>query len=153
MNVGRCLWKKATACKSSSQLAAIRRGALFGMEAPIAVAAGDTGNVHVVPSSEAWRNKFSELTSNPKKLAVVDFTAAWCPPCKMIAPFFNDLSKTYDSVVFLKVDVDQLQDVAAEWRIEGMPTFVFMLAGKEVHRIVGANKPELEAKLMQFAKS
>ncbi|EFJ33290.1 hypothetical protein SELMODRAFT_84729 [Selaginella moellendorffii] len=122
------------------------------MEAPIAVAAGDTGNVHVVPSSEAWRNKFSELTSNPKKLvsAVVDFTAAWCPPCKMIAPFFNDLSKTYDSVVFLKVDVDQLQ---ASFLIEGMPTFVFMLAGKEVHRIVGANKPELEAKLMQFAKS
>lgn len=40
---------------------------------------------------------------------IVDFTATWCGPCRMIAPFFQELSEKYPGLVFLKVDVDQCE--------------------------------------------
>lgn len=54
---------------------------------------------------------------------VVDFSATWCGPCKMISPFFEELSLKYPNLVFLKVDVDACQGVAAECGIAAMPTF------------------------------
>lgn len=48
------------------------------------------------------------LISSPFQV-LVDFTATWCGPCKMIAPIFEQLSTTYTNIVFLKVDVDQNQ--------------------------------------------
>uniref|UniRef100_A0A8C7IE52 Thioredoxin domain-containing protein n=1 Tax=Oncorhynchus kisutch TaxID=8019 RepID=A0A8C7IE52_ONCKI len=59
------------------------------------------------------------------KLVVVDFTATWCGPCQSIAPFFKGLSENYQSVVFLKVDVDDAPDVASFCDIKCMPTFHF----------------------------
>lgn len=76
---------------------------------------------------------------------VVDFTASWCPPCKFIAPIFADLAKKFTNVTFLKVDVDELKPVAAEWEVEAMPTFIFLKDGKLVDKIVGADKDGLPA--------
>ncbi|KAF9382959.1 hypothetical protein BGX21_001682 [Mortierella sp. AD011] len=47
------------------------------------------------------------------KLVVVDFTAAWCGPCQTIKPIFEKLSNQYRHVTFVKVDVDEFQEVAA----------------------------------------
>ncbi len=46
--------------------------------------------------------------------AIVDFSAQWCGPCKMIGPFFEELSNKYTSLKFVKVDVDELEDVSSE---------------------------------------
>jgi thioredoxin 1 len=48
---------------------------------------------------------------------VVDFHATWCGPCKMIAPHLEEMDKTMDDVVFLKVDVDDCEDVAEEYKV------------------------------------
>ena len=40
---------------------------------------------------------------------IVDFTATWCGPCRMIGPYFEELSNGYDSIIFLKVDVDEVE--------------------------------------------
>ena len=58
----------------------------------------------------------------------------------MIAPIFEKLSHDNADAVFVKVDVDALEDVSAQYHIEAMPTFVFLKAGAEVKRIQGANK-------------
>ena len=67
-----------------------------------------------------------QLESAGDKLVVIDFFAVWCGPCKMIAPKIEEMSAAMKNVVFLKVDVDEAEDVAAEYEISAMPTFVFM---------------------------
>ncbi|PRD36130.1 UNVERIFIED_CONTAM: Thioredoxin [Trichonephila clavipes] len=51
----------------------------------------------------------AQLNAAGDKLVVVDFHATWCGPCKMIAPFFQELSEQNTDVVFLKVDVDEVE--------------------------------------------
>ncbi|KAG7333782.1 hypothetical protein KOW79_002189 [Hemibagrus wyckioides] len=80
------------------------------------------------------------------KLVVVDFTATWCGPCQGIAPFYKQLSESADNanVVFLKVDVDDAQDVAQSCEIRCMPTFYFYKHGKKIEEFSGANQTKLE---------
>ena len=48
---------------------------------------------------------------------VIDFFATWCGPCKMIAPHLEEMDKTMDDVVFLKVDVDECEDISEEYKV------------------------------------
>ena len=57
---------------------------------------------------------------------MIDFFATWCGPCKMIAPQIEEMSKSLENVVFLKVDVDEAEDAAQEFNVSAMPTFIFM---------------------------
>lgn len=82
--------------------------------------------------------EFNELIAEDK-LTVVDFYATWCGPCKAIAPFVAKLSKENPNVQFLKIDVDEVSDVAAEVGVKAMPTFMFFRKGEKVGEIVGAN--------------
>ncbi|PKA46943.1 Thioredoxin H-type 2 [Apostasia shenzhenica] len=97
-------------------------------------------------SVEQW-DQHLQLAIQTKKLAVVDFTASWCGPCRMIAPIFAELAKKFPNVIFLKVDVDELKSVARDWAIEAMPTFIFLKEGTIVDKIVGANKDDLPKKI------
>uniref|UniRef100_A0A0D6R8H2 Thioredoxin domain-containing protein n=2 Tax=Araucaria cunninghamii TaxID=56994 RepID=A0A0D6R8H2_ARACU len=112
--------------------------------------AASHGNVLVITSKQEWEAKIFEATSNGK-IVVVDFTAQWCGPCKMIAPFYSELSEKYPQLVFLKVDVDEMNDLTATWDVRAMPTFVFLKDGKQIDKLVGANKPELEKKVINYA--
>ena len=77
---------------------------------------------------------------NDKKLIVIDFYATWCGPCKMIAPAFEQLSQTYQNqAIFVKIDVDQAQDIAMEYKVNAMPTFKIIKDEKEIDSIRGAN--------------
>ncbi|XP_027695082.1 thioredoxin [Vombatus ursinus] len=86
----------------------------------------------------------SELKNAGQKLVVVDFSATWCGPCKMIKPFFHSLGEKYPDVIFIEVDVDDCQDVAADCEVKCMPTFQFYKSGKKVGEFSGANKEKLE---------
>jgi thioredoxin 1 len=61
--------------------------------------------------------------------------ATWCGPCKAIAPFFNSLKEKYPSIKFLKIDIDENQEMARKYKIKD---------GLEEDRMVGANKVKLE---------
>lgn len=79
-----------------------------------------------------------------QQLVVIDFSATWCGPCKMIAPLFKELSEAMPDVVFLKVDVDENPDTAAKYSVSAMPTFVFIKGGEVVDRLMGANPARLQ---------
>merc|ERR1712236_160559 len=86
----------------------------------------------------------NQLTAAGGKLVVVDFHATWCGPCKMIAPHLEEMSKTMEEVVFLKVDVDDCEDIAAEYNISAMPTFIFLKNKTKVADLTGANIEKLK---------
>ncbi|XP_066363884.1 thioredoxin H-type-like [Miscanthus floridulus] len=110
---------------------------------PVAPAEGSVIAIH---SLDEWSIQIEEANS-AKKLVVIDFTATWCPPCRMIAPVFAELAKKHSSVVFLKVDVDEIKTIAEQFNVEAMPTFLFMKEGDVKDRVVGAAKEELAKKL------
>ncbi|CAO3565544.1 unnamed protein product [Mortierella alpina] len=83
------------------------------------------------------------------KLVVVDFTAAWCGPCQTIKPIFEKLSNQYRHVDFVKVDVDEFQEVAAVAGVTAMPTFQLFKASKKIAELKGANAAELEKLIKQ----
>ncbi|XP_033890742.2 thioredoxin-like isoform X1 [Acipenser ruthenus] len=83
-------------------------------------------------------------------LVIVDFTATWCGPCKMISPVFEKLAEEHKDVVFLKVDVDDAQDVAEMCKVSSMPTFQFFKNGQKVEEFSGANKDKLSEMLMKY---
>ena len=82
---------------------------------------------------------------NESGLVVIDFFATWCPPCRMIAPKFEGWAKEYvdKNVMFFKLDVDQVEEVVMQERIESMPTFLFFKDGKLVEKIEGANQSRI----------
>nr|XP_027102044.1 thioredoxin H2-like [Coffea arabica] len=84
---------------------------------------------------------------------VVDFAASWCGPCKLMEPLVKDMSGKYTDIDFVKIDVDELPDVAQEHRVQAMPTFLLLKQGKEVDRIVGAKKDELEKKILKHREA
>ncbi|XP_026209054.1 thioredoxin-like [Anabas testudineus] len=92
------------------------------------------------------------LSEAGNKLVVVDFTATWCGPCRVIGPKFAKLSEAseYNNVVFLKVDVDEAADVSSSCGISCMPTFHFYKNGKKIAEFSGADENKLKEKLNQL---
>ncbi|GLT41723.1 hypothetical protein SLA2020_157660 [Shorea laevis] len=104
------------------------------------------GNVKLVTTEETWNQKLSEAKKDGK-IVLANFSATWCGPCRMIAPFYCELSEKYPSLIFLLVDVDELTEFSTSWDIKATPTFFFLKNGQQVDKLVGANKPELQKKI------
>ena len=86
------------------------------------------------------------------KLVVIDFFATWCGPCKTIAPKLEEFASKYaDKVVIMKVDVDECEDIALEYNISSMPTFIFIKESKRLDEsFSGANADKLEKYIIQY---
>lgn len=84
--------------------------------------------------------------------SVIDFYATWCGPCKAIAPHFHELEKKYSSEInFMSVDVDQQPDVASEYDVQSVPTFIFLNAdGSVIDRFSGAIPDSLDNKIKRL---
>jgi len=81
---------------------------------------------------------------------IVDFWAAWCGPCRMIAPVL-EISRERSDVRVAKLNVDANPRTSAEFRVQGIPLLVFFKDGRETGRLVGAHpKHNIEAAIQQF---
>lgn len=73
-----------------------------------------------------------------KQLVLVDFWAAWCAPCKIIAPTLNEIAEENPDLVSIgKLNVDSFQQIAQKYKVRNIPTLLVFKKGKEVKRIVG----------------
>lgn len=81
---------------------------------------------------------FAKEIANHKGYALIDFWATWCQPCRMMAPVLESAEKQLGSQInFAKVDVDEQQQLAAEFDIMSIPTLVVFKDGKPVKRMSG----------------
>ena len=90
---------------------------------------------------------FASLKAGDKPL-VVDFWATWCGPCRMVAPILEQLAAEYDGkIVVGKCDVEENDELAAEYGIRNIPTLLFFKNGEVVDKLIGAQaKPKFEEK-------
>ena len=94
--------------------------------------------------------KVYEKLIKDNKLVFIDFYAQWCGPCKRISPYIEELSEIFDHVKFIKIDVEQMEELSISFKIEAMPTFVILKNGKEETRIVGCDKDKLKKMLKEY---
>ncbi|XP_031275511.1 thioredoxin H7-like [Pistacia vera] len=98
-------------------------------------------------SKNQWKAQF-DANKETSKLTVVYFTATWCGPCKFLEPYIKELAAKYSDVLFIKIDIDKLAAVAREFElIDVVPTMAFVKKGKEIDRVVGAKKEEVQMKI------
>lgn len=95
------------------------------------------GGVHTLVDMEEWA---TVQESAEDKLIVLDFTASWCAPCQRIAPVYEEIANETPDVIFLKCDVDELGELAAELGVTSMPTFMLFRSGEVIGMLRGANE-------------
>ena len=81
---------------------------------------------------------FEEVVLNSDKPVLVDFWAAWCGPCRMLAPIVEELDKDFDGkATIVKVDVDAHQEFAAKYGVRNIPTVLVFKGGEVADKQVG----------------
>lgn len=81
--------------------------------------------------------EFDEIIGS-KDICVVDFSASWCGPCRMMAPVLEDISDKYKGKYFFyQIDIDSAEELANKFKIEAVPTMVVFKKGTEIDRTSG----------------
>ena len=87
--------------------------------------------------------EFKETVLDNELPVLVDFWAAWCGPCRMIAPVIEEISNEYGkSVFFAKVNVDDEMELAAAYGVQTIPTLILFKNGEETGRLIGVRPKE-----------
>lgn len=84
-----------------------------------------------------YDSNFMNEVLNEKKLVLVDFSAIWCGPCKMVTPILEEIAYENDNVKIVKMDVDVSPFISRKYRINSIPNIKFFKNGRVVDEIVG----------------
>ena len=94
------------------------------------------------------KENFESEVLNSKGVVLVDFWAAWCGPCKMIAPILDEVAEEMPDAKITKVNVDEEQELAAKYGIRSIPTLIVFKDGEKVEQMVGVlPKGSIKAKI------
>ncbi len=94
------------------------------------------------------KDEFEQKVLKSSTPVFVDFYAQWCGPCKMTSPIIEELAEAFKNIAFYKIDVDANSDLAGEYSVFSIPTFVIFKDGKVIHQFSGAmGKEAFEAEI------
>eukprot|EP01064_Diplonema_japonicum_P020675 TRINITY_DN30261_c0_g1_i1.p1 TRINITY_DN30261_c0_g1~~TRINITY_DN30261_c0_g1_i1.p1 ORF type:complete len:228 (+),score=70.26 TRINITY_DN30261_c0_g1_i1:68-751(+) len=105
-----------------------------------------------MPKDIKSEEEFTQLVAGDK-LTIVDFYASWCGACKTFMPKYEELEKQYSNVQFLKVDVDELEEIAGDMGVNGLPYIVLMKGGKKVEDLSKVSEKAVIEKLEKLGGS
>lgn len=99
---------------------------------------------------EVTDNSFEHEVLESEKPVLVDFWAAWCGPCRMLAPTVEAIAEQYsESATVVKLNVDDNPSTAEAYGIRGIPTLILFSEGKEVERVIGATSKESISRMIE----
>jgi len=87
---------------------------------------------------EITKDNFESEVLKSDKPVLIDFWAEWCGPCRMVAPVLDEIAQENEGVRIAKVNVDQNQDLAMQFQVSSIPTFVLVKDGQVADRMLGA---------------
>lgn len=94
---------------------------------------------------------FEQEVLQSKEPVMIDFAAAWCGPCKIMAPIIHELAKEVSGAKVATVDVDEHSGLGQQYNIMSLPTFLFFKDGKVMDQMIGVqDKNILKAKLEEL---
>ena len=83
------------------------------------------------------KENFESVVKHSAKPVLIDFWATWCGPCKMIAPFIEEIAAERSDITVGKIDVDQEMELAMEFHITSIPTLILIKGGSVAGTLVG----------------
>ncbi|KAK7309555.1 hypothetical protein RJT34_06376 [Clitoria ternatea] len=110
-----------------------------------------SNNILTFHSIANWNTHFNALKGT-NKLMVINFTATWCGPCKLMDPVIQEFASKYTDVDFIKVDVEELIGVSQAFQVQALPTFILFKRGKVADKVVGVKKEELKGMIEKHRK-
>ena len=94
-------------------------------------------------------SNFEELVLKSDKPVLIDFWAEWCAPCRMIAPYVEQLATEFEGkAVVGKVNVDQCPEITEKYGIRNIPTLLYLKGGEMVNKQVGATSKAAMANIL-----
>ena len=92
---------------------------------------------------------FEEII-NSEELTIIDFSATWCMPCRMLAPILEQVADKMPEVSFYNLDIDENEEIAKRYRIFSVPTLLAFKEGKVIDSLVGLNSYD---EVLSFVKA
>lgn len=100
-------------------------------------------SVYEIDSIDALNSMIDECEKNDKFL-VIKASASWCCPCRAVKPKYQEMTQKYSNAVFTTFDVDEQQEIAEQFSISAMPTFIVVKGRDIVKRVEGINLPIIQ---------
>lgn len=88
------------------------------------------------------KEEFEDIVLKNKGKVIIDFHAVWCGPCRMLTPILESIAEENEDITVYSINVDENQDLAAEYSVSSIPTIILMNNGSTLNTLIGLRSKE-----------